>query len=462
MGLCVNEASQSQTAEWQNQQGQAIRVGSNFVSVSPRTVNVTLVYWSDVIDVSPYAEACASLMEIGAGDATPPRLHYQQGLLRMIPCECTSFSPKYENPFPGTKGFRQVTVELGFKLLGGADSPHKLAAPLVETRLQQEKKKTNLIEYAKLGKALVLEDTLMHCLQNQQDQSILKTLVENKKDEGNDPEKWKKLTSDGLVQAATAGLIPPAVLKDQGLQDQLKRSLAATIASKTYGLRKAQQSGYAMALSGLNVNIDEPIQGSNHEEIIDDYELKNTYGIQEALFKLASAQKPDFERIYKAIIDQDLASGSTVFNGSTGETIIRSAGCGLEYRAIGATRVAPTAANDVRSSDFWKKVLGKNEKLAGSHDKYLLEKINSLLRSSPTDEQIKKQFGLTSPEQIAALKSGGQYQSVDQFQRYLSTGSNGIAGYAVYQNFLKYQIDKELGPDRSDPVDTTGTPGVGG
>lgn len=422
LGLSVNEASQSQTADWQDQQGQAIRVGSNFVSLSPRTANVSVVFWSDKIDVAPYAEACASLMEIGEGDATPPRLHYQQGSIRMIPCVCTKFDPKYENPFPGNKGFRQVTVALDFKLLGGSDSPHRLGAPLTNTRLLQEKKNANSLgAYAKQGKALVLQDTLMHCLANDADQDKLKKLIENRNGHGQDPGNWEELSADGLIQAAVAGMIPPSVLKESGLQTKLQEALAMTIANKTYGLKDSQKEEYAMALRGQD------------------------FGLKDEIRDAATAKKGAYEKIYQSILSQDLGDGASVYSGENGELLIRAASCGLEYRSIGAARVAPVAENDERSKEFWKKALGDKEKFPGSHDKYLVDKINEFMRSDPSDEDIKKQFGLQSVEQIKALRAGGQFQSVDQFERYLSAGSNGIAGYVVYQNFLKFQIDASLG-----------------
>jgi hypothetical protein len=133
LGIAINEVTHSETAEWEAQDGDGIRVGVNFKRLSPREISLNLTYYSATEDISHLVENVKHLKEITDGEARPPLLLFIQGALQATECVCTSVQDKYSEPHPGKKGLRRADVDVKLMLGGGKNSSYALGAPLVST-----------------------------------------------------------------------------------------------------------------------------------------------------------------------------------------------------------------------------------------------------------------------------------------------------------------------------------------
>jgi hypothetical protein len=212
LGLAVNEIMHSETADWEAQDGDGIRVGINFKRLSPRDISLTLTYYSAIEDVSHLVENAKHLKEITDGESRPPLLLFIQGALQATECVCTSVQDKYSEPHPGRKGLRRADVDIKLLMGGGKNSNYALGAPLTSTPLGDQRAKQTEAERQKQGQQEVAKLLLAPCL-GEKGSADLGRLIEQSK--LNDPAAIAQLDAATFTQAAIAP--PVATLTPLGL-----------------------------------------------------------------------------------------------------------------------------------------------------------------------------------------------------------------------------------------------------
>lgn len=399
LGIAVNEIQHSETAEWESQDGDGIRVGVNFKRLSPREISLSLTYYSAIEDVSHLAENLKHLKEITEGEARPPLLLFTQGSMQASECVCTSIRDKYSEPHPGRRGLRRADIEIALLLSGGKNSSYSAGSPLTSTPLGDERAKQTEAERQKRGQQAVVEKLLVPCLGENGSASLSK-LLEN--DQFKDVAALSKLESATFIQAAIAGMVPGDLLGSD-LLPKLRQDLAIALAANEDGVRQADVRNFANAL----------LSGDGA-------------GLAPYLQEQLPKTKNDFELIFKALGNQDLGEDSSVFDsrtsGTAGERLRRMGSCGLDLRRSGAAQLAASPPN--------------------KKDVETLKDINEFFASQPSDNEIRDRFGIYDPAfNIRALKNAFPYQSLDEFVERAAKSNKLIDGEFFLSNFQR--INKE-------------------
>jgi hypothetical protein len=395
LGLAVNEIMHSETADWEAQDGDGIRVGINFKRLSPRDISLALTYYSAIEDVSHLAENLKHLKEITEGESRPPLLLFTQGSMQATECVCTSVQDKYSEPHPKRKGLRRVDVDIKLLLGGGKNSSYALGGPLTSTPLGDERARTTEREREKRGFQAVVKTLFAPCVGAEGSAALEKLIEQNKL---NDPSEIAKLNAPTFVQAAIAGMFFPSLLQDPKLQTKLAGNLAAEMAVNQDGVgrtilaRKFAEGLLTGILPGPNPN--------------------------PTLQQQLDLTKPDYDLLLQAIQTQSLDEKSPLFDRSkyptASERLAQFGSCGLNLRRVGT----PEA----------------NTK----NDPEVLLRVNKFLGDEkPSDEEIKKRFGLQSDAQVKLVRNGVPYQSKEQFIAHNSQLSAGIVGHKLWGSFVK-------------------------
>ncbi|MBD1864264.1 MULTISPECIES: hypothetical protein [Trichocoleus] len=392
LGLAVNEVMHSETADWEAQDGDGIRVGINFKRLSPRDISLTLAYCSLVEDVSYLVENVKHLKEITDGESRPPLLLFIQGALQATECVCTSVQDKYSEPHPGRKGLRRADVDIKLLLGGGKNSSYALGGPLTSTPLGDERARTTQAERQKQGQQDVAKLLLAPCLGEKGSADLSQLIEQNKL---SDPTAIAKLDSATFVQAAIGGMFSSKLLQDPGLQQKLQQDLAAVMALGEDGVGNTILTRkYANAILTGDIS-----------------QLPQNLQLQLA------ATRVDFNVIYKAVLNQALDEKSEVFdrskNPTAGERLANFGSCGIDLRRVGAPKVTSTVA-----------------------DTKTLKQVNEFLASNPSNNDIKKRFGVVTESQIRAIKNGAPYQSKEEFLSHASQNNVGLTGQVLWSSFV--------------------------
>lgn len=406
LGIAVEGILHSQSAEWETQEADGIRVGINFKRLSSREISLSLTFADLHEDISHLVENVATLHEIGDGEKQPPFVMLVQGSMRIAPCVCTTFNPQYDNPHSGRKGFRLVkSLELKFLLAGGKGSEHALGKPLTSTPLGDAAAQQTQLERQREGQREVTRLLLADCLGEEGSDRLTELIDQGKL---NDPGAIASLPPAAFVQGAIAGLFSTETLSDKSLQNKLRQDLSLVIAQNENGVGNQQAQGFANAMLTGDVS-----------------QLPNF------LQEQAIATQADFEQILESVLAQDLGDESEVFvSGSTAGERLRSGfgSCGLSLRQAGAGSIVST--DDVE----------------------MLNKINSFLTDSNiTDEQVLSRFQLANVSQVRLLRNGQPYQSKNEFIQHVSQGTNGQNGYVLWSRFAVLATPEE--PPSDEPLD---------
>jgi len=415
LGLAVNEISHSgESAEWESQKSDSIRPGLNFKSFSNREISFTATFFDINEDVSHLAENCQHLKEITGDDKSPPRLLYTQGDLRAVECVCTKADAKFSDPLPGRKGYRQATVDLSLKLIGGNNNANALGGPLTSTPLADWKNKTTEADRKKQGRLATTELLMADCLK-EKGSAELKNLIQN--DKQADVSAISALSPQTFVQSAVAGVFSAETLKDAKLQEKLKQDLALVMAQNSDGIGNTTEvRAFATALRANDPSI-------LRKKLQDDFAIV----------------KPDYEAIATAIQEQKLDESADIFNrnnyATAGTRLYDLGSCGLGMRRNGAAQLEPVSKEDAK----------------------VLKDVNDFFKGNPTDAQVKERFGLENESQVRAVKNGSPYQTKGQFVDKSSKNKAGLTGYALWSNFDKNTNKDAAKVVVADPPATTET-----
>ena len=400
LGLAVEEISQEQTAEWSNNAGKGIRAGANFNGISTRTFSVKLTFHDREHDISHLVENLAHLHEIGTGATTPPTLIWKQGNLRATRVICTSFSPHYQYPMSGKRGFRYCEVELKFQLLGGKASSDALAPPLTSTPLQLVKRTTTVAEREQKAAVTQIEETLNPCITGQGSKQLVEIVKKNKqRDEG----AILALPYNAFVQSAVGGLYSKSTLEIPAIAEKLKRDLALVLAENEGGVGIEAGKVANALISG------------------------NASGLSEKMRQIFDGLKEDYElilgNIQKQEIGEQTQSGAFELpkNQRAFGRFTNALSCGMNLR-----NKARKPNETVPDSE-----LSKDEKKA-------VDAINDFLKNKPSDEEIKEAFGVKTHEEIKVIRNGHKYTDKENFVTNASRASVGMTGHNLWDNFIIY------------------------
>lgn len=397
LGLAIEEISQSQEAEWSDDNGDHIRTGANFTRLSARTFSISVSFYDVQHDISHLVENLAHLQEITDGSVTPPTLLWVQGDARGVPVVCTSYRPRYSNPLPGVqKGFRQGTVDLEFKMLGGKGSANALGAPLTSTPLLDYKRTTSLQDRQKEAERQKTELLLAPCL-GQKGSQELTDIIEHKRQD--DETSIQKLSPESFVQGSIAGIFSAKTLGSETVKAKLKKDLATVFASSEDGI-------------GIQAR---PLA----EALLRDDPTGLTGKLQEQYENL----KKDYDITLDAISKQNLGKDSShpLFDGKKNPTALKRFNnfghCGQSLRQVGAPAIASAP---------------------GKEDAQTLKDINEFLKTA-TDAKVKEAFSLKTESEVRALKSGYPYTNKAQFLQDSARNTVGITGYVIWNNFTSWK-----------------------
>ncbi|QLE46326.1 hypothetical protein FD723_39645 (plasmid) [Nostoc sp. C052] len=416
VGFNIKELATSQSAEWEKGKNQSIRVGHNFVSISPRTFNLTLEFWSLNEDIQQLVENTAHLHEITDNSATPPKLQFAFGSTLIDPLICTSFNFKYDTPLPNKKGMRHGTVDLVFELDAGAGTKHQLAPPLASTPLGDYKQQTTRAERQKRGIINNAKTQLAPCLSPESNAAIGSIFEENRL---GDPTAIANLPSDTFINLALAGSISKEILGRIEIQEKLKNDLAERLAIKEEGVGQNKQTLKSAIISGDASSL--PAEFTESQTISYESPEGKPLTKTESLFEQISG---DYQSILTAIQEQKLDSSSPIFSTKNSTTAIQRVNaigkCGISLRRLGAPKVT-----DVQGSNA-----------------ALLAGINNAIALAKNDEEIKTIFNLASntPETvIRKLKNSQPYKTKEDFLRDASYNNLGITGVVLWSSFSKHE-----------------------
>lgn len=418
VGFNIQEFSESQSAEWSDCEGTNIKVGSNFVKITPRTFSLKFEFSDIREDIRQLVEAIAHTQEIDGKSKTwtPPLLRIVVGGTTISPVVCTQFDITYDEPLPDKKGFRHGSVSMSLKEIAGQGTPAQFASPLVsqETYLQTYAKNTSEQDKSRMGQIQTTKALLAPCLGEEMSNQIAE-IIDNKKSD--DIETLLALSPEAFLSMVTAGLISPETLKDPRITEKLKRDLATNIAKSEPGVSPVFTREVAQAImtgdpSSVPDFLKVPIRGesiSQFEKMVADYNV-----------------------ILQAMIDQKLDNSDPIFGkptdkGATGKatdtsanTMIDLFGCALKMRNLGSATLGNKSTNN-------------------ESDTATIKAINRALSNQKLkDAEVAKMFGLAenTPETvIRQIRNSGPYQSKEDFLKKLAINRNGVTGYVLYQNF---------------------------
>lgn len=404
LGTAILEVSHDQTAEWAKQDTGSIRAGSNFKSVSPRTITLQVEFYDSERDITPRTENLMTLQEIDSTIGSAPTLFYQEGkLINVSPVVCTSIKIKKSEPFLGDRGFKYAVVDLTLELLGGKTSDQVFAKPLTDTELTKAKATQTAAERERQGSVLIAKKALVKCLGEKESDKVAQLLESDKL---KDVAALKALPTGTLIQIAVAGLIDKDTLKK--IEPDLRAGLVAEMAKKTDGV-------------GTNARLLATVIAGGSATLPPD--------LQKAVPQL----QQDYALIAEAIVKQDLGQSSAVYNSRTAnQSLINVGACGMSIRAD-ASKVKPGGFVAPEQMAFFKQKLGAQADDPAAREKLVLEELNKALGGK--DEEIKQKFTLSTDEELKALKNGKPYKSKDEFVQRLASTST-ITGLSVWGGFV--------------------------
>ena len=412
LGQTIVDSSHSQTVQWEEQKGRSIRQGLTFSHVSPRSIVLDCQFYSLNEDVSPLAENLMTLGEIDDKTGIPGTLLYIEGSIKIQPLVCDGqISIKKSEPIAGQKGYRLADVSIPLKLGGGKTSEHRLAEPLVDTELTRWKKAKTDAEKAREGKQTAALLTLAECLSKEENEQLSKLISENKL---SDPNAVRSLSKNSLAHAAVGGLIPASVLKAE--KQKLTESIASQIAKSTNGV-------------GNNAGqLEAAILGKPHT-------LPPDIESQVPLLKSQHGA------IVEATLNQQLTPSSPIFNDSeTAATLTRSIKCGQRLLSQGPPPKNADQESQAKESAFYQKELKEKAGDIIAQEKLFTDRLNKKLSDKKTPEaKIQKEFGLTSTEQVKALRNAVPFKSKQDFTDRLSKQS--IVGLKSWETFKESVIN---------------------
>lgn len=399
LGIAINEVSHSESSTWESQAGDkknagiGIRPGLNFTGITTREISFNLTFYDTTHDISHLVENLKHIAQIGESEKATPKLLFIQGDLRAVECVCVDLKDKYSEPLPGLiKGFRKCEVDLNLKLIGGAGNPNALGGPLTSTPLEDQRSKTTQAAQQKKARLFRIQELMAPCLKAAGSQELEK-LVQS--DQMADLEAISRLSPDVFVQSAIAGVFSAETLKSERLQSKLKQDLALVMSQNENGIANTNGvRNFATALASGNASL-----------------LPKNIQDQLAL------TTPDFNLILGHVKSQTLDEKSEIYdrekNPTAGERLYGLGSCGLQLRRSGGAALKPIDKDDAA----------------------VLKKINDFFKGKPSDEDVKKRFGLETESQIRTVKNGQPYQSKEQFLNHSSQNSAGMTGYSLWSKF---------------------------
>ena len=238
LGTDINKVSMSQSANWEEKQGQRMRVGINFVNISPREINFSVDIYDPNDDISPIVENIAHIQEIteSAGNV-PPFLSIKMGDTIYNNAVSTTYQAEYSEPLPTISqggsarsgGYRRAVVQLGFKVAGGQGNSYSSAQPFnLETQMKSVYESKTQAQIAKQGIQAKAEVLLSDCL-SQDENENLQAAIEN--DTLGDVDTYLAMPSELFLQLATAGL-PKRIINDPKFSDRLRREMSVKFAKQ--------------------------------------------------------------------------------------------------------------------------------------------------------------------------------------------------------------------------------------
>lgn len=401
LGLAVNSTFHEQSANWRNQSTKGIREGINFDGLSPREIRIELDFVSLSEDVFHLLENIAALQEIGGGERQPPFLMWVQGSARIAPVVCTGFTHTLEYPHPGRKGFRHGRCEIRLLLPGGKDSEHSLGKPLTAIPAGDIRDAKTRLENQQRSQVQVANLLLAPCIGERGSREVETLIQENRL---NDPAAYANLSPETITQIAIAGIIPKSVLENPFIRDKVKAAIAASMAAAEPGI-------------------------SYYARVVADGLLTGNFGgiSDPRVLQQAIQLKSDFDAISSAVLNR--SPGSVLRPGNTaGERLRRFGACGLSLRNTGALQVRGF----------------KNEGET-------LDAINTLIAEG-SDSEIRRRFGVSTDDEIRAIKNGGPYQDRNQFIEHLSRGGsiNAVALWSRFEQTTATTADSDTATADSD------------
>lgn len=410
LGMAIPELSHSQGVNWEEQKGRSTRTGLTFSNVSPRSITMRCQFFSLNEDVTELAENLMTLGELDEKTGIPGTLLYVEGSMKIQPLVCDgNITIDKSNPLNGQKGYRLANVTVPLKLGGGKTSEHRLAEPLVETALTRWKKAKTDAEKAREGKLQASKLTLADCLTQSENDQLSALISEGKL---KDPNEVSKLSGNALAQAAIGGLIPASVLKNQSAK--LTDAIAAQIAQSTNGVGTHAGSLQAAILGRPHV-------------------------LPPDLSSQVSLLKSQHTAIVEAAISQNLTPNSPVFSdAATAATLTRSMKCGIRLLAQGAPPKNANQESAAKETAYFVRELNQNSNDLGAQEKLIAGKVNAKIADKTVkDAEIQKLFGLTSTEQVKALRNAIPFKDKDDFVNRLGTQSIvGLKSWDSYKEIL--------------------------
>lgn len=400
LGTDIVKVSMNQTANWQDKDGQRMRVGVNFLNVSARSINFTVDLYDPNGDISPVVENIAHIQEIteSAGN-TPPLLLIKIGDTVYQNAVSTTFEPEFSEPLPTTNnglnqrsgGYRRAIVQLAFKVPGGQGSAYRSAQPFnTDTEMKSVFDSLTQAEIQKQGTQAVGELQLSQCLTEAENEEFQAALDGERLA---DPSTYLTMPSELFLQLSTAGL-PDNILSDAGFQERLRKEMSVRIASlQPTGTHTTEQlasslytgvplAGYQGDFSALLVNYDAIING-----------------------------------IINNAIDELPPGADSILNGASR--------CGRSIRDSGGLKlVAQTSTTDPN---------------------FTVANINNLIANNDlSDTQIKDLFGMSnkvSLEVVQDLRDHKFFASREEFIALLGEATDGYTAQVAWASLEQNELD---------------------
>jgi hypothetical protein len=463
---------EDQSAEWEYAKGDSIRSGANFKAVGTREFQIELDYYDENQDIRQLVEANYHMHEIGDESHTPPDLQMISGTATIDPLICRRVSPTYDMALPGNRGYRHAVVRLTLEIRPEPGSKHDLAPVVSPTYLTNYKKRTDAIARAKAGVIARTKALLEPCLGEKGTQAVV-NLIENNK--LSDPNTLLQLEPNTFVNIIAAGL-PKQVLEDPRIQQKIKSDTALVMTTREDGMNPTAIRDVSNALlTGNATNV--PAAYLQPTAVMVQDAQGNRTSQSKSLFDMMAG---DYQVISDALLNQNLGPKDAVFNRvqhpTASQRLLNSVSCGVGLRREGGLLVP-----DVQSSEA-SLLKGINDTLAspnvtdeqikqlfglpantpqtviaslkrsapyGSREEFIREsssnrqgftaynmwsgftaaetktitKVNELLKKEGiTDEDIKKEFGLSSTEEAKKLKQAGSFQDKTSFLNLMNGG----------------------------------------
>lgn len=409
LGVNIYEISHTQSAEWDNHSNQSIRVGANFIRLSPREISLSAEFYDLAEDIAHLGENLAHLQQIQKDTKTPPMLLLAQGSVQGTKCVCTSLRWQYDTPISGPKGYHHAKVEISLQLLGGKGSADQLGPPLTGTPLASEAMEQTEIDRLLEGNALVTAALLAKCLGEEGSEQVA-DLVRDRKLA--DKERVMELDNHALFQITVAGMLPPSLMEDEEVKGRVRQATATTMAQNVRGLSQREIFLVAQALLKDDLNAIPAHLSATASQLLADFKLIDKEVQEQRLrFDIKTGESPS------QVFDN-------VKNPTAADIFSRMAHCGMALRQVGSdqfSKVSPDSAEDSKT----------------------LADINEFMKDA-SDEEIRERFGLTSDIQVSKIKNGFPFDSKDDFWSRSTDSRVGITGAVMWQSFENTRPEAEV------------------